>query len=84
MKTNSIIPDRIVRIEIKDGEYTVLDTKGLDCILKAVGGKLRVSLENGKDVFYTLSDGEKLDFCGRVLISGNSGTAAEGLMYRTL
>ena len=81
MKGNCIIPDRIENVGLISGVDFVVDTKGLCCRMKASGGDVIVSMkENGLEG-WLLSDGEELDFCGRLYYRHVTGSPSVYLMY---
>jgi hypothetical protein len=81
----SKIPDKVERVDMISGVDFVVDTKGLNCIFKAVGGDISITLREGDYNCFLLCDGESLDFCGKIYFKHAAGNpTAYCLYYHTL
>ena len=79
------IPDKVENIDMISGVDFSLDTKGLGCLLKPVGGDIAVKINASDRHAFNVSDGETFDFCGKIYFRHASGTpVAHCLYYRTL
>lgn len=85
MKGYSVIPEKIKTYGMISGVDFVIDTQGADCIFKVRGGDVVLSMkENASDLFY-LSDGESIEFCGKLHFKHSSGSpTVYTLFYHTL
>lgn len=79
------IPSNANKISFTDNSFIKIDTCGLDCTLKADGGNIIIKVfPNAADEqIFMLNDKEKLDFSGKIYISGTPGAHAYTLMYTT-
>ena len=85
MSCKSIIPSKTFSYTLSADAVTVLDTKGCECLLKAISGEVLVfaNPDNGENGFYTLDAGETITFCGKLYVKGN-GSKVCGMMYTTV
>ena len=84
----SRIPDEVKCISLSGDktEKSVIDTKGLGCIIKPCGGELYIKAKSGEtdgDAF-VLSDGESFEFCGRITVFSEASLKVNCLFYSTL
>ena len=85
MKGNCIIPDKTETMGIISGVDFIVDTKGLCCKMKVVGGDIRVKMKEKDLDGWLLCDGEELDFCGKIHFVHAMGTpTVYNLYYHTL
>lgn len=79
------IPCKANKITFKDNSFIEVDTCGLDCTLKAVGADVTVKVyhDSSDENVFIISAGEKLDFSGKIFISGSKDACAYTLMYTT-
>lgn len=85
MSCKSRIPSKTFSYTLSAGTAKELDTKGCDCLLKAVSGEVMVFVknDNSEDGYYTLGTGETFTFCGKLYVEGN-GSKVCGMMYTTV
>ena len=81
----SIIPTKALKGTLTDGEKLLIDTKGTNCLIKALSGKVNLFIrESDMDAScYVLSEGETLDLCGKLYLSGNQSEFC-AMMFTTL
>ncbi|GEM_PF-6812707 len=62
------------------GDVTV-DTAGLDCTLRAVGGNVYFKTAPGvsDNGAFVIPQNESIEFCGKVYLSGADGTSASAV-----
>ncbi len=82
------IPDEVKCIALSGNETqdSVIDTKGLGCIIKPVGGELYIKAKRSEadtDAF-VLSDGESFEFCGSVTVFSKTTVSVNCMFYSTL
>lgn len=88
MKNTARIPEEVKCISLSGNadEKSVIDTKGLECIIKPVGGELYIKAKGGEsdaDAF-VVSDGESFEFCGRITVFAKEALKINCLFCRTL
>ena len=85
MSCKSVIPSKTFSYTLSADQATELDTKGCECLLKAMSGKVLVFAknDNSENGFYTLDAGETITFCGKLYLKGE-GTKVCGMMYTTV
>ena len=81
MKGNCMIPDKIENVSLISGVDFVVDTKGLCCRMKVVGGDIVISMKENDFSRWLFSDGEEIDFCGKLCYKHSSGNPTVYLMY---
>ena len=79
------IPCKAKKITFTDNSFIEIDTNGLDCTLKAVDTDITVKVypNDTEENVFLLSAGERLDFSGKIFVSGTKDACAYTLMYTT-
>lgn len=78
----SRIPQKTACFELGEstGDVTV-DTAGLECILRALGGSVYLKAAPGvlENDAFVIPQNESIEFCGKVYLSGADGTSASAV-----
>ncbi len=86
MKSFSKIPDATRCISLEASEGVTIDTKGLDCTVKAHGGDIffKTAEKMPDSDAFLVKDGEQIDFCGKIYVFAKQAVTVYCLFYRTL
>ena len=78
------IPDEARKVTLQAGKELILDTKGLDCIIKPDKEDVFLKTVKGSEDSFIIRSGEEFSFCGKVYICAQSDAVMYCLFYRTL
>lgn len=81
MRGYSVIVDKVEMMDIVSGIDFEVDTKGLNCKIKPVGGGIAINTKPSTTGSYPIADGEELDFCGRLFFRHASNSPVVHLLY---
>ena len=78
------IPDEARKVTLASGREVLLDTKGLDCIVKPDTADVFLKTEEGSDDCFIIRSGEEFSFCGKAYLCAHNDAVLYCLFYRTL
>ena len=81
MRGYSKIIDKTETIGVISGVDFNIDTKGLSCVIKVVGGSMGIKPHNTDNTHFLLDDGETIDICGKATLRFVSGSPSIYCLY---
>lgn len=76
MSGKTRLPHKIECLELESGKYYPIDSNGFECVIKAEGTAVLVSLKDGaeRSEQFNMKIGDTFEFTGKIYVSLNSTT----------
>ncbi len=84
MTYTSRIPEKVLKMTMSETDAE-LDTAGLDALIKASGNiSVKPNKNTSSDDAYILSDGETLEFTGKIYVSSTGTASLNVMLFKTV